>query len=659
MSRGRRSLIRLLASMFVGALLSAACSDSTDQREANLRENLRELVERGLQPSEAPTELGAFRPDDCHFESEAIPAPRCGWLTVPMMRHGDTAVADDRVVELHVATFPAWDERLHDDPIVYLEGGPGVPALDTADLTVDSLFVLNRHRDLILFDQRGLGRSEPALRCPEVDAAFAKLPADADEALSMIREREAASVCRDRLSLEGIDVSAFNTLAAAHDLEDLRVGLGHDQWNVLGVSYGTRLAQTFMREHPSGVRAVILDGAYPLDDDPLFSIPRTGVPALLRLFDDCRADETCTDRYGDIEARFRAMVAALNDEPAQVDFGDGVSSRTFAVTGDDVVDAAVASLYSSYSYLDIPRLVEVTERGELWALATFIEGPIGGFGDAETIGTFLSVNCRDEVAFSRTPEAVPQGALGGNDVAYVTDMLAACHAWNAGRAPEIENVNMTSDLPTLLLVGRFDPITPVEHARQVHESLTNSTLVEFRDRGHGTLLDLCASEIALAFVETPDAAVDTECTSGLAVPRFTQAEPGNLRLLEVSTETEPRLDTAVPAEWIATGDAWLRDRTVLDFTGLAFETASDTDAASTMNELEIVYDLTGSPSELDDGAGVTWLVHDTVHLSDHVDIAVATIDATTVIVTLTSGVEERSIVVETIWREVLASTRPR
>ena len=117
--------------------------------------------------------------------------------------------------------------------------------------------------------------------------------------------------CRDDLVDEGVDPSRYNSVASAADVADLRMALGYDRWNLLGVSYGTRLAQTVLRTHPEGVRSVILDSVYPTASDSLAELPDQMQAAFDHFFAACRADPACDGRYPNLEARFAALVDRL------------------------------------------------------------------------------------------------------------------------------------------------------------------------------------------------------------------------------------------------------------------------------------------------------------------------------------------------------------
>jgi pimeloyl-ACP methyl ester carboxylesterase len=210
------------------------------------------------------------------FESSACPAGvptdpviTCGYLTVPE----DRAKPKGRTIRLFVTKLASLSPTPAPDPVLLLTGGPG----DTPDLEDNLGNPVRETRDLYVLDQRGGGRSEPSLACPEVNSAdvtaFGLGSNDASvEGLYV----DAARACRKRLTSQGIRPSAYNTAANAADVADLRTALGIKDWNLAGGSYGTRLALVVLRDHPTGVRSVALGGVYPPQvDDQAEVIPRT------------------------------------------------------------------------------------------------------------------------------------------------------------------------------------------------------------------------------------------------------------------------------------------------------------------------------------------------------------------------------------------------
>ena len=176
-----------------------------------------------------------FTETDCWFD---LPGVVCGYLTVPEDR-GDPM---GNQVELAVAIIESQSANPLPDPVIYLEGGPGGAAL----LGIESLLdhPLLADRDLIMFDQRGTGFSVPSLNCYELEE---------DEG------ENAVQACRDRLLDEGVNLDAYNTAATAADVNDLRLALGYEQVNLLGVSYGTKAALTTLRDFPTVIRSVVVD----------------------------------------------------------------------------------------------------------------------------------------------------------------------------------------------------------------------------------------------------------------------------------------------------------------------------------------------------------------------------------------------------------------
>jgi pimeloyl-ACP methyl ester carboxylesterase len=175
-----------------------------------------------------------FNDAPCAFRVPKGPWVRCGWLSVPENRKRPGG----RTIRLHVAIYKSRSQQPAPDPIVWLVGGPGGRAHTLSSALFERVVepFLGR-RDFIVFDVRGTGYSEPALDCPDRSGEPAKwLPA-----------------CHERLSAIA-DLSSYNSAAVAADLADLRRALGLKEWNLLGESYGTRLALVAMRDFPEGIR---------------------------------------------------------------------------------------------------------------------------------------------------------------------------------------------------------------------------------------------------------------------------------------------------------------------------------------------------------------------------------------------------------------------
>ena len=210
-------------------------------------------------PSPAPAQpyQPVFNPAPCAFPVPGGYRVYCGYLVVPENR----AAPNSALIQLHVAVFQSFAEGPEPDPVVHLAGGPGSSSLDVvAYLFGQGLDAVLNRRDFIFFDQRGTGYSRPRLDCPERNALTPTLLSGAlsdDQEFQAIVD--AFHRCRDRLTAQGIDLSAYNSAASAADVNDLRLALGYEQLNLYGDSYGTRLALTVMRDYPGAVRSVVLE----------------------------------------------------------------------------------------------------------------------------------------------------------------------------------------------------------------------------------------------------------------------------------------------------------------------------------------------------------------------------------------------------------------
>ena len=174
----------------------------------------------------------SYDPAECEFTPPRGQTVECGYLTVPEDRDG----SDGTTIRLQVAVFKSASENPAPDPIVFLEGGPGGSSLEFISLRFNRRVApFLEDRDIVIFDQRGVGISEPALDCPEiVEMVYSSLAEDLSTEAWASRSTEAARRCRDNLEGQGVSLDAYTSASNAADLNDLRQALGYREWNLAG-----------------------------------------------------------------------------------------------------------------------------------------------------------------------------------------------------------------------------------------------------------------------------------------------------------------------------------------------------------------------------------------------------------------------------------------
>ncbi len=452
-------------------------------------------------------EVGTFEPADCMFDP-LIPGMRdetirCGYLTVPEQRRGEDD--DGRTIRLAVAILESAGDNPRPDPLFIAQGGPGGSTIDTyANLLVDH--PLRQARDLVLFDQRGTLYSEPNLLCPEsFDATAELLAADEESEDELSRRIEAA--CRQRLIDENINLAAYNSLENAADIEDLRIALGYDAINFYGVSYGTLLGLHFMRDFPDNIRSVILDGVVAPQTNFIARVAQSEERVFSEFFAACRNDVDCAKLYPDLEDRFFALVEQLNEKPATITLTDpetGERTRT-TLWGDDVVDFLFQMFYVSGSVGALPAAIADVERGDYRYLETMFS--VFLFDRTMSEGMYNSVICAEEAGFTAADALVDgvRPAFAESIVDELEDVLDGCAQWDVPALPAEANEPVESDIPTLLLSGLFDPITPPQFAEMAQETLPNSHNFVLPTGGHGVAfaVDDCIDSIVDDFLDDP------------------------------------------------------------------------------------------------------------------------------------------------------------
>jgi Predicted hydrolases or acyltransferases (alpha/beta hydrolase superfamily) len=495
-----------------------------------------------LAPAEdiAPSPVPRFEPAPCPKlrEVKALAEASCGYLVVPENRSRPTG----RTIRLMVAKFPARSTGKMPDPVVYLAGGPG----DIAPLEANSLIAANfiRDRDIVVMSQRGTYFSEPALVCASNDGFARDLLGLRFYSESTERAHVAATEsCHRDLAATGADLSAYNSTESAADFADLRKVLGYAAWNVYGTSYGTYLAQTLMREHPEGIRSVVLDSVLPTT----YTIPgywqntRAGFD---NLFQACAAETACAAAHPHLEETFTGLVNKLEAEPLIATVSDPATGEELKVVldGGALVDWLRNQAYGVPLLRAAPDLIGGLAAGRPEAIKAIARDRAGRAPppapDIPSLGFGLAygVTCREVYPFA-TPEdlaaasreAFPDysASLQGESVGSWAYANEDCRAvWKVPAAPEAMRRPLASSIPTLLISGSFDTLTSLAGAEAAAASLSNATIISIPGIGHFVSpASPCAQTVIVSFLADPNAP-DTSCVAGLVPPTFTA--PGSL-----------------------------------------------------------------------------------------------------------------------------------
>jgi pimeloyl-ACP methyl ester carboxylesterase len=445
-----------------------------------------------------------FEPAPCAFPVPSGYSPECGDLVVPENR----ARSDTPFIRLHVGIFRNHSGSLNPDPVVKLSGGPGTSGLNlTGYLFSQGLDAVLATRDLVIFDQRGVGYSRPRLDCSErheVTPLLLRGRLSTEESQQAIMD--AFRRCRERLIMEGIDLSAYNSVASAADLNDLRLALGYEKLNLYAVSYGTRLALTLMRDHPEAVRSAVLDSAYPLQVNLYTSLASNADRAFNVLFNNCAADPGCNAAYPDLRSVFYALVDQLNAQPVWVSLLADGGEQSVLLDGGLLIDVLFVGLYNPAVTASMPRMIYDIRGGEYGILRDRLALYFDASG---ALGMQMAVQCTEEIRFNTVEDAYAaaqgvQPQIAAFYPASVRPLFAVCGDWATTPLDPRENAPVTSDLPALILAGEDDPITPPDWGRMVDADLTNAYFHEFPGHGHWvTRSSRCALQMALAFWDSP------------------------------------------------------------------------------------------------------------------------------------------------------------
>ncbi len=668
------------------ALLLASCGQPTATPTEPVLEPTATSVPTATAapPTDTPIPTLTPKPTSVSTAFQQVPCPMplpagqvqgntvdCGYLSVPE----DRSDPDSRTIRLAVAAFHPSGGATHPDPIIYLTGGPGGSGLEYLFLTFDIVFapVLAEGRDLIFLDQRGVGFSQPALDCPGVsELSLELLDMEVDGKLLTGDEAgelffEAVRDCELDWSAVA-DLSDYNTLANAADVEDLRKALGYDQVNLWGTSYGTRLALEVMRDYPDGLRSVVLDAVYPPDADLYMDLPANAERAFDAFFENCAGDAACNNAFPDLEDVFFETVDRLDETPAEFEVTNALTREIYQerTYGAELVAILFSFLYHTEVIPSLPQIIYDAAEGD-FDLIALIQGSLMAQRDVVSLGMQLSVQCNEEYPFSSFEEY--EALLAGYPrlVGFLENALVGkpfftiCAEWDSGQAESIENEPVVSDVPTLLMTGEYDPITPPAWAYRAADTLSNSTVLEFPGVGHGaSVVAGCPRDSLLAFFDDPATSPDGACIdemevgfvvpSGEAVP--VEMEPFSNEAMDITG--------LAPAGWIEAGPGvYTRASSALDVTTLIEQAAPGT-ASDLLAGLLTRLGVENAPAVMEEyeADGLSWALFSLEVQTVAVDIALAESGGQVLLIVLQSTPDDREALFESVYLPAIDALKP-
>ncbi len=385
-----------------------------------------------------------------------------------------------RKIPLNVIVLPALSQPARPDPLVFLQGGPGDAPSFNARFYGGVFASIRQTRELVLIDLRGTGKSA-ALTCPELGQRDTAGAFD-DQLLSP----RAVRTCRARLE-QRADLRQYTTAIAADDLDEVLEALGYAQVNFYGTSYGTRVAQSFMTRHPSRTRTVALKGVVPQSMAMPESHAREGEEAWQQLVSRCAEDADCAKAYPTMAADLESVLKRLEKEPPTLALPEAKARPLTRITVSRglFAEAFRNVLYSPEAAAGAPKLVHRLARGqdEAGLAETALAGRTILGGDRLAAGFFLSVTCTEDVPFLPKDWAPLTNRTFGGDY-RLRQQTNACADWPQGSTPPEHRQPVTSSIPTLLISGEFDPVTPPTGGDQVLRTLSRGRHVVVRNNGH-------------------------------------------------------------------------------------------------------------------------------------------------------------------------------
>lgn len=438
-----------------------------------------------------------IEPCPCMIKVDTALISQCGYLIVPENR----AKPAGRTIKL---PFVYLRRSVADSSVMlFTTGGPGYSTIaNFTEITAKSDYF--QFGGFIIFDQRGSKKSTPCLDCPEVNAAIVRtykenLPADSLKLLAIKQ-------CRKRLMAQGIDLSAYNTIESAADINDLRLALQIKQLNLRGISYSGGLMLTVARNHPEGVRSLVLSSPLPgytnYEEEGVFNINE----AFDQVFADCEADSTDKNVYGTLRERFHQYFTEITGKTFTISYTekDSTGKLTINYTKNELLDA-ILNRMNRWQIRTVPFVMNEIINGRHEVYVKEILDDVFKGNQKLSHGMRYSIYCSEQIAYARQELIKKQDTVlpwlaqyAFNDVDHVV-----CDCWKVKPEPVIAKTPVYSNIPALIAAGDIDPWCPPFYNRLIKRYMPNSQVLIVHDQGHIPSFFVNGVDYLVPFMQNP------------------------------------------------------------------------------------------------------------------------------------------------------------
>ncbi|MFT5023482.1 MAG: pimeloyl-ACP methyl ester carboxylesterase [Colwellia sp.] len=451
--------------------------------------------------------------ENCHLKGIKSQV-QCGTLQVPE----NYSLPKGEKITINFAVLPAIDSSQNKKPLMFLAGGPGQASVELAAHIFSTFGEIKKSHDIILVDQRGTGKSHP-LSCDENDVI---------NAYEIIPEDFSPQEIKDCIAQFKGDLSQYNSENAIRDFDAVRVALGHEKINIYGGSYGTRAALVYMRLFPDALNSVVLDSVGPIEV-PIGTFGQSSARSFNLLLENCQQDESCNSAYPSLKDDFTAVIAQLEQAPVNLKIAHPrLGTKTdFVLSRSKFISNLRMQLYSMQTRTLVPLVIHQAFLGNYQPMIGLIAMSEGGMG--MYVGLTLNIVCNEDFPKITTEMFAgdANNTFGGND--SHSAWLQACPLWPKYSVSDDFYQSVTANIPTLILSGNLDPVTPPSNGDESAKTLPNNHHIVSKNSAHIVASTPCGIEIVNEFLTTLDPNdLDESCLAELKSETFMTHLNGNL-----------------------------------------------------------------------------------------------------------------------------------